>query len=151
MCVRIRVCVRGEKKNLFSLFLARVKVTLFSPRGASLCGLNQSKFPLCFLLRGDRLLLSAGPLVTRSSAGPRANPSQIMRKLFHNRSVLPSPSIHPNLLGTTIISWPFYYHSDIPQMQTFGPEERGRVRRGQVWERGAAELLGFRATQRAPG
>lgn len=68
-CVCVCVCVRGEK-NLFSLFLARVKVTLFSPRGASLCGLNQSKFPLCFLLRGDTLLLSAGPLVTRSSAGP---------------------------------------------------------------------------------
>lgn len=51
VCVCVCVCVRGEKKkNLFSLFLARVKVTLFSPRGASLCGLNQSKFPLCFLL-----------------------------------------------------------------------------------------------------
>lgn len=71
----MRECVRGEKKNLFSLFffLARVKVTLFSPRGASLCGLNQSKFPLCFLLRGDTLLLSAGPLVRRSSAGLPAN------------------------------------------------------------------------------
>lgn len=52
VCVRVCacVCVLEGKKNLFSLFLARVEVTLFSPRGASLCGLNQSKFPLCFLL-----------------------------------------------------------------------------------------------------
>jgi len=38
-------------------------------------------------------------------------------------------------------------------MQTFGREERGWVRRGQVWEpreRGAAELLGFRAREQMP-
>lgn len=135
VCACMCVCVRGEK-NLFSLFLARVKVTLFSPRGASLCGLNQSKFPLCLLLRGDMLLLSAGPLVTPSSAGLWANPFQIILELFHNRYSLPSPIIHPNLLGTTIISWSFYYHSDVLQMQTFRTQERAGWGEGSFGRRG---------------
>lgn len=47
LCMPVCVC---EREKPFFFILARVKVTLFSPRGASLCGLNQSKFPLCFLL-----------------------------------------------------------------------------------------------------
>lgn len=62
-CMSIRECV--QENSFLPLIFSRgkKKVILFSFRRASLWGLNQSKFPLCFLLWRDLLLLMAGPLV----------------------------------------------------------------------------------------
>lgn len=100
-----------------SLFLAEgEEVTLSSFRRASLWRLNQSKFPLCFLLWRDLLLLNAGPPVRASQAvgcGLRAKPLQITLNLFRDRCCLSSPEIHPNLLGSTSVFISLYYHSDV--------------------------------------
>lgn len=62
-CVSIWECI--QENSFYPLIFSRgeEKVTLFSFRRASLWGLNQSKFPLCFLFWRDLLLLNAGPLV----------------------------------------------------------------------------------------
>lgn len=109
------------------LFLAegKKKVTLFSFRRASLWGLNQSKFSLCFLLWRDLLLLSAGPLVRSSRAGLWAKPSRIILNLLQNPYCLSSPVIHPNLLDMATLLYPFI---STLQMQTFsGLKTRSHV------------------------
>ena len=127
-CMSVRECV--QENSFLPLIFSRGKrkVILFSFRRASLWGPNQSKFPLCFLLWRDLLLLTARPPVRPSGAvGYGQSCFREHSTCFGIDSTSPPLSSTPVYLAQLSIFPSVYHHSDVQQRQTFLGLLRGKL------------------------